>query len=110
MTPQQAINQLKRDGFSDEEIIEAVLPMVREKFWVVDKESDDGRFLSGSWYPLVQYESFPGHEDTIQSLLRFPGDVGQSLVWYVPARGGMESLPGMANKVLNVVRKIVKEE
>lgn len=99
MTPQQAINQLKRDGFSDEEIIEAVLPMVREKFWVVEKESDDGKFLSGSWYPLVQYDTEP-----------FPRDVMNSLVWYVPARGGMESLPGMANKVLNVVRRIVKEQ
>ena len=41
MTPQQAINQLKRDGFSDEEIIEAVLPMVREKFWVVEKDQKE---------------------------------------------------------------------
>ena len=40
MTPQQAINQLKRDGFLDREIIEAVLPMVKEKFWVVEKKNE----------------------------------------------------------------------
>lgn len=52
MTPQQAINQLKRDGFSDEEIIEAVLPMVREKYTVINCESKplDFRLLEeGAW-------------------------------------------------------------
>lgn len=36
-TPQEAINQLKRSGFSDEEIIEAVLPMVRESYLAIRK-------------------------------------------------------------------------
>lgn len=52
MTPQQAINQLKRDGFSDEEIIEAVLPMVRDKYAVINCESKppDFRLLEkGTW-------------------------------------------------------------